>query len=188
MLNIVKFSYGLKGAIIYCLVNSLVAIFQLLSSVWIGFWISKDLDSEYHYLYPLIMGGIIGFFFFFTFSRLFVIVNTLLNASNEIHRKMIGSILRAKTSFFDENSIGKIMTRFSKDITVFDNILPLRFSIYTVGIFRILSVTVILVVINAWLLIPIAIFSTCIIAFSRKIEPFMLYIKEREIKSKNPIN
>ena len=37
---------------------------------------------------------------------------------------MTEKVLRAKILFFDSNPIGRIITRFSKDIAVFDMVIP----------------------------------------------------------------
>ena len=114
------------------------------------------------------MGFLILLFFTVTFSRVFAIIKILLNASNMIHRKLVYNILRAKSDFFDKNSIGKIMTRFSKDMVVFDNILPFKFSVFSVGIFRILSIFIIMIAIDIWLIVPVFLCSTIMIYFSNK--------------------
>ena len=46
-------------------------------------------------------------------------------AANKFHKKMLDSIIKAKLRFFDLNPIGRIMNRFSKDIGVIDDTLPI---------------------------------------------------------------
>ena len=117
-------------------------------------------------------------FFTVTFSRVLVIIKILLNASNMIHKKIVFNILRTKSDFFDKNSIGKIMTRFTKDMVVLDNIVPFKFSFLSVGIFRILSIFIIMIVINLWLVVPVLLCSIFMIYFSNKYQTFLLYIKK----------
>ena len=50
--------------------------------------------------------------------------------------------------------MGRIITRFSKDMAVLDLIAPAVSILMTYGIFRALTVTISLVIINYWLLIP----------------------------------
>lgn len=57
-----------------------------------------------------------------------------------MHKKMVERIIRSKILFFDSNPIGRIFTRFSKDIAVLDIILPAIFALATFTIFRTLSV------------------------------------------------
>ena len=126
----------------------------------------------------MILGFLILMFFAVTFSRVFAIIKILLNASNTIHRKLVYNILRTKADFFDKNSMGKIMTRFTKDMVIFDNIIPFKFSILSVGIFRILSIFIIMIVIDIWLLVPVLICSSLMVYFSNKYQSFLIYLKK----------
>jgi hypothetical protein len=41
-----------------------------------------------------------------------------------MHAAMTKAVLRAKMLFFDSNPIGRIITRFSKDMNVLDLVMP----------------------------------------------------------------
>jgi ABC-type multidrug transport system fused ATPase/permease subunit len=47
-----------------------------------------------------------------------------LNAANILHKKVLQNILRNPGQFFDTTPVGRILSRFSKDIDVLDNTLP----------------------------------------------------------------
>lgn len=89
------------------------------------------------------------------FLREFVIFNIIIRSSSNIHREMARRIVRAKIIFFDSNPIGRILTRFSKDMAVLDLIVPQAMVLVSYGIFRTISVTVALSIVNYWLLIPV---------------------------------
>ena len=55
-----------------------------------------------------------------TIVRTFVILFFILASIDNIHKTMSLAVLRSKILFFDSNPIGRILTRFSKDIVVFD--------------------------------------------------------------------
>ena len=82
---------------------------------------------------------------------------------------MVHNILRTKAQFFDKNSIGKIITRFSKDIGIYDNFLPFKFSVFSVTIFRILSAMIVIMSVNYLLVIPVTIFTIIMVILSKKI-------------------
>ena len=42
-----------------------------------------------------------------------------------MHRDMVHSLVRSQVSFFDSNPVGRILNRFSKDISIGDMVLPL---------------------------------------------------------------
>jgi ATP-binding cassette subfamily C (CFTR/MRP) protein 4 len=46
--------------------------------------------------------------------------------TKKIHMKALDSVIKAKIRFFDLNPTGRILNRFSKDIKVIDDILPMK--------------------------------------------------------------
>lgn len=48
----------------------------------------------------------------------------ILKSSTGMHKSMTMAVLRADIKFFDSNPIGRVITRFAKDVTVFDLIMP----------------------------------------------------------------
>lgn len=54
----------------------------------------------------------------------FLILKFSIQASRNIHGKMIKSIVSTGMHFFDNCFIGNILNRFSQDLTVIDEILP----------------------------------------------------------------
>jgi len=74
-----------------------------------------------------------------------------------MHNKMAEKVLRADILFFDSNPIGRITTRFSKDMTIIDIMLPNATVFVTQGIMRSLTVVVTVSMVNPWLLIVVAV-------------------------------
>ena len=74
-----------------------------------------------------------------------------------MHFQMTEKILRANILFFDSNPIGRIVTRFSKDIMVLDMVMPVIMVFVVQGFFRSLTVCITVIVINPWLIIAVAI-------------------------------
>lgn len=77
-----------------------------------------------------------------------------------MHVDMCKKVLSAKIEFFDSNPVGRILTRFSKDMAVLDLVTPPVAIVMTYGIFRAFTVAVSIIIINPWLLIPA--FFSCI--------------------------
>jgi ATP-binding cassette subfamily C (CFTR/MRP) protein 4 len=65
-------------------------------------------------------------------------------------------VLRANILFFDSNPIGRIVTRFSKDIVVLDFIVPTFIIFISSGVFRTITVCITVGIINPYLFIVIA--------------------------------
>lgn len=51
-----------------------------------------------------------------------------LRASNILHLVLLGGVIRTPLSFFDTTPVGRILSRFSKDVDVLDNTLPQNIS------------------------------------------------------------
>lgn len=80
----------------------------------------------------------------------------VVQATSNMHNKMAESVLRAPIQFFDTNPIGRILTRFSKDITMLDTLVCFVTPFIAYGVFRAVGVAIVLCVVNPWVLIPLA--------------------------------
>lgn len=79
----------------------------------------------------------------------------LVVSMTNMHSKMVESICRSKILFFDSNPIGRIYTRFSKDVTVVDLILPGLSGLATFAIFRTITVCLVVVAVYPIMLIVV---------------------------------
>ena len=59
-------------------------------------------------------------FFFFSFIRTASMAFVNIRASSNLHGGALRSVLNAPTSFFDVTPIGRIISRFSKDLHTMD--------------------------------------------------------------------
>lgn len=80
-----------------------------------------------------------------------------MRSSVRLHNRMFDSITRAPMRFFNTNTSGRILNRFSKDIGAVDELLPsaiidtLQIGLMLVGIIVIVGM------VNPWMLIPTAV-------------------------------
>lgn len=86
-----------------------------------------DLDSEvdperlqYLYIYTILIVVVL----YLVFQRALALFYFCLKASRRIHEKLFQSVTRAPMYFFNKNSSGRIINRFSKDINDIDYYLP----------------------------------------------------------------
>uniref|UniRef100_A0A4W6CWU9 ATP-binding cassette, sub-family C (CFTR/MRP), member 4 n=1 Tax=Lates calcarifer TaxID=8187 RepID=A0A4W6CWU9_LATCA len=63
----------------------------------------------------------------FGYARSLVIFHGLVRSAQTLHNSMFSAVLRAPVHFFDVNPIGRILNRFSKDISQIDSMLPITF-------------------------------------------------------------
>ena len=96
------------------------------------------------------------FYVLLTFIRALVIFNIALTSSSNMHNTMVTKVLRAKILFFDSNPVGRVLTRFSKDMAILDSLMPTVCVFATFGVFRSLTVMIVVIIINPWLTFVIA--------------------------------
>jgi len=77
-----------------------------------------------------------------TFGRAVVIFYIYIKSTTNMHNKMVERVVRAKILFFDSNPIGRILTRFSKDMAVLDLLMPTISVFLTFGLFRTITVAI----------------------------------------------
>ncbi|XP_041637494.1 ATP-binding cassette sub-family C member 4-like [Cheilinus undulatus] len=63
----------------------------------------------------------------FGFSRSLLVFHVLVQSAQTLHNSMFNAIIRTPVRFFDINPIGRILNRFSKDISQMDSTLPITF-------------------------------------------------------------
>ena len=86
-----------------------------------------DLDN---YKYYLLIYGLIAFAnSFFSLFRAFSFAIANIRASIRIHEKLLDSVLRFRNSLFSTTPVGRIVNRFSSDVSVLDDDLPFMFNI-----------------------------------------------------------
>ena len=87
-----------------------------------------------------------------TFIRALFLFYVVLSAATNMHSAMAERVIRARILFFDSNPIGRILTRFSKDLVVFDLLVPILGLMALQGILRSITSTITACIINPWLL------------------------------------
>ena len=76
--------------------------------------------------------------------------------ATNMHKSMTEKVIRAKIIFFDSNPVGRILTRFSKDLSVIDLIIPQTMLLVGFGLFRTVTVTIAVIFVNPFILIVVA--------------------------------
>lgn len=105
------------------------AVAMLLTNTTLNETLSNDqimddinaVRHRYMYTYAIIILLVI----YLVFQRSISFYNMCLKASRKIHDKLFRGIIRAPMHFYNANSSGRIMNRFSKDVSNIDTQLPL---------------------------------------------------------------
>lgn len=106
--------------------------------------------SHYLYVYTALIAACI----FFITARAFMFFKVSMTASRNLHNDMFHSMLRGVMRFFDMNSSGRILNRFSKDIGALDELLP-RFLLESIQIYLVMfSILALNAAALIWTLLP----------------------------------
>ena len=116
------------------------------------------------------------------------IFGIFLTVTSNMYHTMSEKVLRSNILFFDSNPIGRILTRFSKDMAVMDLIAPSLSTMMTYGIFRALAVTISIVAVNYWIAIPIFVSICYLVYLMTKAQIVLLETQRLDSVVRGPIH
>jgi len=147
---------GVWAVILLILFSVAAAVTQLGPSFYLAEWAKKEFKEQQLKYYPMMFGLSILVFIVITTIRAFVTFWILITSTNSLHSQMTEKVLRARILFYDSNPIGRIIARFSKDIAVFDMVVPVLIIMVIQGLLRALTVSITVIIIDPYLAIPVA--------------------------------
>ncbi|XP_053594500.1 probable multidrug resistance-associated protein lethal(2)03659 [Microplitis demolitor] len=121
---------------------------------------TSSFSDQDRYVCIYIFTGLIVLTVVMSFIRSFAFFEVCVRASKRLHDKMFRSICHAPMRFFNTNSSGRVLNRFSQDIGAIDELLPIamidcvQITLALTGIIVVVSVS------NVWLLLPTFIICT----------------------------
>ncbi|XP_032234169.1 ATP-binding cassette sub-family C member 4 [Nematostella vectensis] len=113
-----------------CLLILLVLLFLIAQAsiispnLWLVHMSRMKWVEQKHKLNLIIYGCLVGGALFLAIIRGLLYYITTLRCSENLHDKMVVSILKTPVHFYDTNPSGRILNRFSKDIGIVDEFLP----------------------------------------------------------------
>ncbi|XP_041981791.1 multidrug resistance-associated protein 1 isoform X4 [Aricia agestis] len=140
-------SVGVFASCVTVVMNLVLQLFQVGSNYWLAEWsndkdmmVNGTVDTARRDLYLGVYGGLgVGQVVSVSISSLALYLGTL-GAARYLHAAQLGAVLRAPAiGFFDCTPVGRILNRFSKDIDVVDNVLPMTLRGWTSCFFAVLG-------------------------------------------------
>ncbi|KAF9134969.1 hypothetical protein BGW39_005266 [Mortierella sp. 14UC] len=126
-------------------------------NVWLSFWSSDRFGlTVWEYINVYVVTAVIQLFIVILGS--YMLVLAILKGSKQIHDNAFLSVLRSPMSFFDTTPAGRILNRFSKDVSTVDNMAAVNSLLITLT--GILSVLILSAVFLPWIIpimVPLAV-------------------------------
>ncbi|XP_052767473.1 multidrug resistance-associated protein 1-like isoform X2 [Mya arenaria] len=189
------------GIIALILVMVFIIGFQSLnvfSNYWLTYWTEDELmknqslgqteEYENRFIYYIlwytvigvVQGGSIIAFGIFAMTR-------MVRASGILHNRMLECILRSPMSFFDTTPVGRIINRFSSDIDIMDDRLPLNFRLWNIQIFSTIATIVVVSINTPIFLVAIAPVTIIYLLLLKFYLPTARQVKRMESVLRSPI-
>ena len=102
-----------------------------------------------------IYAGLVGVALVLSLLRALLFFNTALNSSQVLHDDMLAAVLRAPVLFFDTNPVGRVLNRFSRDLSCMDELLPDTFLDAIQILLFCVSAIVLPSVLNPWIILAL---------------------------------
>jgi ATP-binding cassette, subfamily C (CFTR/MRP), member 1 len=106
------------------LLSVLTSATQLLPTFWLSIWTTKDQTEQRKKKYPLIFAGVVLLYTILSLVRAGFLLKVILKSNSNMLSRITERVIHAKVIFFDSNPIGRILTRFTKDLVGLDFMLP----------------------------------------------------------------
>eukprot|EP00052_Salpingoeca_macrocollata_P020832 m.175998 g.175998 ORF g.175998 m.175998 type:complete len:1316 (-) comp21374_c0_seq1:121-4068(-) len=120
---------------------------------WLSYWVGLDPSDRDENINVTIYAILVSTFIVFGFLRTFLFMAAAVRASRSLHDRCFQGLLGTHMRFFDTNPIGRILNRFSMDMGLMDELLPLTFLDFLQLFLIITGVLLLTGILNPWLFI-----------------------------------
>ncbi|KVI00797.1 AAA+ ATPase domain-containing protein [Cynara cardunculus var. scolymus] len=134
-------------------------VLRILSSTWLSYWTEQSSSTTrgpgfYILIYALLSIGQV----LVTFANSFWLISSSLRAAKRLHDTMLYSVLRAPTTFFQTNPLGRMINRFANDLGDIDRNVANLANNFLNQVWQLLSTFVligIVSIISLWAIMPL---------------------------------
>lgn len=179
---------GLSMVFLIFLMQSLRMACRVMGGIWLSWW--ADTANTRGFSRGVYLGGYMAFVggeALFTLFGSFAFIRFAMGAARVLHTKMLSSVSHATISWFDRTPVGRILTRFSKDIDFIDIKLPQVVEQSTAFGFILLAVAVSIAVGSPYVVILLAVAALCFVGLVLYYRPASIQIQRLEAVSRAPI-
>ena len=110
------------------------------SRIWLAKWSSDNVtDTAQRDMYLGIYGGLGLSQAVFYFIAFFIMALSAMAASRNLHKHMLINIMHSGMEFFETTPLGRIVNRFSKDMLVIDDVIPMSLMEFLETLFNVVG-------------------------------------------------
>ncbi|KAK0161586.1 hypothetical protein PV327_010042 [Microctonus hyperodae] len=135
------------------------------------------------YIYTILIVGCIVL----SISRGIFFMTVCSTAGKKLHDDMFFNVIHATMLFFNTNSYGRVLNRFSKDIGAMDEILPKTALEALQIILVMIGILVVIIIVNPWMSVPIIIIGVIFYIIQRYCQNTIQDMKRLESVAKSPV-
>ena len=140
--------------LLYMFISVATSIMQMGPTLILSYWTNQSYeDQQADTIYWKLFLSSTIIFIILALLRSIVFTYLVLNATTNMHNQMAYKVLRSKIQFFDSNPIGRITSRFTKDMMLLDVVFCSIAIMVTHGILRSIVVAITVSVTNPLLLV-----------------------------------
>ncbi|KAJ9558164.1 hypothetical protein OSB04_012778 [Centaurea solstitialis] len=134
-------------------------VLRILSSTWLSYWTEQSSSTAhgpgfYILIYALLSIGQV----LVTFANSFWLISSSLRAAKRLHDTMLYSVLRAPTTFFQTNPLGRMINRFANDLGDIDRNVANLANNFLNQVWQLLSTFVLIGIVSTislWAIMPL---------------------------------
>lgn len=154
--------------------------------LWLASWTSDEYKQPQNW-YIAGMGILVGGAFIICYLRNIAFAHVATEASRNLHQGLLMSVMRGSARFYDATPLGRILNRFSKDITNLDSTLP-RFFLFSVGMVATVVLNLVgVVLVSPWFALCVFVAFVVFFMLQRFFKPTCIQLQRLESNSRSPI-
>jgi len=131
------------------------SLLLLAASIWLSVWTGlspAEQQEEASAVFAHVYSGIVAAAVVLSVVRMILFFRAAVSAGQHLHDRALASVLGAPMRWFEQNPVGRVVSRFSKDLYLIDTLLPLTFEDFLNVLSLIVSAFVLICVSNPWVL------------------------------------
>ncbi|KAF9106139.1 hypothetical protein BGX29_010389 [Mortierella sp. GBA35] len=170
---------------VFCL--SAAQTIMVLGEFFLTKWSGASAQEQRRSYYPTAFGLYCLGTVVMTMIRSFLFFDCLTSSSRNMFHAMLDALMRTSIDFFHANPHGRVLNRFSKDMSLVDELLPYVFFDATQIGFMLLGSIVTVCIVNPWILIAIPVILACFISLRSLYMKSSRQVKRIDSTSRSPI-